>query len=119
MACRPFTRPLIRILIGEAIVAKFNVGRSPDDAGYCYFPADYSLPLDKWCGVTTDHNGRVWSLNLGGMGAVDGKGWGIGLNGTIPSALAGLDALWKLDLSGRQGVRALWMPRRTHREDSR
>ena len=94
----------------EAIVAKFNVGRSPDDAGYCYFPADYSLPLDKWCGVTTDHNGRVWSLNLGGMGAVDGKGWGIGLNGTIPSALAGLDALWKLDLSdgkvcGRFGCR--------------
>ena len=94
----------------EAIVAKFNGGRSPDDAGYCYFPADYSLPLDKWCDVITDHNGRVWSLDLGGMGAVDGKGWGIGLNGTIPSALAGLDALWKLDLSdgkvcGRFGCR--------------
>ncbi len=83
----------------EAIVAKFNEGRSPDHASYCYFPADYSLPLDRWCGVTTDLNGRVWSLDLGGIGAVDGEGWGIGLNGTIPSALAGLDALWKLDLS--------------------
>lgn len=84
----------------EAIVAKFNEGRSLDHASYCYFPADYSLPLDKWCGVTTDLDGRVRSLDLGGIGAVDGEGWGIGLNGTIPSALAGLDALWKLDLSG-------------------
>lgn len=84
----------------EAIVAKFNEGKSPDDAGYCYFPANYSLSLDKWCGVTTNDDGRVRWLHLRGIGAVDGEGWGIGLNGTIPSALAGLDALEELNLSG-------------------
>ena len=83
----------------EAIVAKFNEGKSPDDAGYCYFPASYSLPLDKWCGVTTNSDGRVRWLSLGGIGAVDGQGWGIGLNGTIPSALGGMDALEVLTLS--------------------
>ena len=55
--------------------------------------------LDQWCGITTNDDGRVIKVELGGIGAVNGEGWGIGLNGTIPNALGGMDALEVLDLS--------------------
>jgi len=49
-------------------------------------------PLDEWHGVTTDDNGRVAELNLGGNE----------LSGTIPSALGNLTNLTELNLRDNQ-----------------
>ena len=48
--------------------------------------------LSSWRGVTTDANGRVTDLDLGGNG----------LDGTLPAALGDLDALETLDLSNNE-----------------
>ena len=45
-------------------------------------------PLDDWYGVRTDESGRVFSINLGG----------IGLSGAIPLELGGLANLERLEL---------------------
>ena len=51
-------------------------------------------PLGEWSGVTTDDNGRVIWLQIGGSGS------GQELNGEIPLELIGLGALEILGLSG-------------------
>jgi hypothetical protein len=51
-------------------------------------------PLGEWSGVTTDDNGRVIWLRIGGSGS------GQELNGEIPLELIGLGALEILGLSG-------------------
>ena len=72
----------------------------------CFFwdlkwtPDDEGTPdLSQWCGVTTNSDGRVIKLELGGIGAVGGEGLGIGLSGKIPSELQQLTELQVLDLS--------------------
>ena len=51
-------------------------------------------PLGEWSGVTTDDNGRVIWLRIGGSGS------GQELSGEIPSEVGDLGALEILDLSG-------------------
>ena len=49
-------------------------------------------PLNTWYGVSTDTNGRVTELNLGGNNLV----------GTLPAALGNLDQMVNLQLSSNQ-----------------
>ena len=51
-------------------------------------------PLGEWSGVTTDDNGRVMWLQIGGLGS------GQGLSGEIPLELIDLGALEILGLGG-------------------
>ena len=83
----------------ESTDAKTDWDAIRSEKGGCYFGTDTERPLGQWCGVTTNEDGRVIKLELGGIGAVDGEGLGIGLNGTIPPALGGMDELRVLDLS--------------------
>ena len=54
-----------------------------------------TVALSTWHGVTTNADGRVTALALGGNG----------LSGTVPAALGHLTALTSLDLSGNAGLR--------------
>lgn len=79
-----------------------------EEGSSCYFGEDRETPLNQWCGVTTNEDGRVIKLELGGIGAVDDQGWGIGLNGTIPGALGQMEELMVLDLSNGKVCGRLW-----------
>ena len=108
----------------EALVALYRNTREKTNwkaiserMGGCYFGWALGSPehedsgkpaLEHWCGVTeVDEDGRVVKLDLGGIGKANVPGdavhrdrrWGLGLNGTLPGELAGMDKLEYLDLS--------------------
>ena len=76
----------------EILVTVYNALDGPnwEDSGNWLSDA----PLGEWSGVTTDDNGRVIWLRIGGSGS------GQELSGEIPSEVGDLGALEILDLSG-------------------
>ena len=74
----------------EALVALYNATEGPNWANNTNWLSD--KPLGEWHGVTTDANGRVTELNLGGNQ----------LSGEIPFSLGSLANLQELNLWGNQ-----------------
>ena len=76
----------------EILIAVYNALDGPNWEDSGNWLSD--TPLGEWSGVTTDDNGRVIWLQIGGSGS------GQELNGEIPLELIGLGALEILGLSG-------------------
>ena len=82
--------------LGE-IKKKFSDAGKEEWSESCYFGENGPEDLSRWCGVTTNEDGRVITLDFGGIGLLDGT---VSLKGSIPPELGKMDELRLLDLSG-------------------